>query len=55
MRYVSAPLGVGCDYCHEAAHFDSDDKPTKQRARNKIKMMVAINQEIFNGKREVTC
>ena len=55
MRYVSASLGVGCDYCHEADHFDSDDKPTKQRARNMMKMMFAINQDNFNGRREVTC
>jgi len=55
MRYVSASLGVGCDYCHEAEHFDNDDKPTKQRARNMMKMMFAINQDNFNGRREVTC
>src|ERR1700721_130533 len=55
MRYVSAALGVGCDYCHEADHFDNDDKPTKQRARNMMKMMFAINQDDFNGRREVTC
>src|ERR1700756_5882170 len=54
-RYVSASLGVGCDYCHEADHFDNDDKPTKQRARNMMKMMFAINQDNFNGRREVTC
>jgi photosynthetic reaction center cytochrome c subunit len=55
MRYVAAALGVGCDYCHEADHFDSDEKPTKQRARNMMKMIVAINQDNFNRKREVTC
>jgi hypothetical protein len=55
MRYISAALGVGCDYCHEAGHFDGDDKPTKQRARNMMKMMFAINQDNFNGQREVTC
>jgi photosynthetic reaction center cytochrome c subunit len=55
MRYVAAALGVGCDYCHEADHFDSDEKPTKQRARNMMKMIFAINQDNFNGKREVTC
>src|SRR5580704_14373447 len=55
MRYVSASLGVGCDYCHQANHFDNDDKPAKQRARNMMKMMFAINQDNFNGKREVTC
>src|SRR5580698_3935834 len=55
MRYVAASLGVGCDYCHQGDHFDNDDKPTKQRARNMMKMMFAINQDNFNGKREVTC
>ncbi len=55
MRYMAASLGVGCDYCHQADHFDNDDKPTKQRARNMMKMMFAINQDNFNGKREVTC
>ena len=55
MRYVSASLGVGCDYCHEADHFDRDDKPTKQRARNMMKMMFAIDQDNFNGRREVNC
>jgi hypothetical protein len=55
MRYVSAALGVSCDYCHETDHFDNDDKPTKQRARNMMKMMFAINQDNFNGRREVTC
>jgi photosynthetic reaction center cytochrome c subunit len=55
MRYMTAALGVGCDYCHDADHFDSDDKATKQRARNMMKMMFAINQDNFNGRREVTC
>ena len=55
MRYITAALGVGCDYCHEPDHFDNDDKPTKQRARNMMKMMFAINQDNFNGRREVTC
>jgi hypothetical protein len=49
MRYISAALGVGCDYCHEAGHFDGDDKPTKQRARNMMKMMFAINPTISTG------
>lgn len=55
MRYVAASLGVGCDYCHQADHFDNDDKPAKQQARNMMKMMFAINRDNFNGKREVTC
>src|ERR1700721_2507892 len=55
MRYVAASLGVGCDYCHQDDQFDTDHKPTKQQARNMMKMMFAINQDNFNGKREVTC
>ena len=55
MRYIIASLGVSCDYCHDAQHFDNDDKPTKQRARNMMKMMFAINSDNFNGRREVTC
>ena len=55
MRYITAALGVRCDYCHEAGHFDSDDKPAKLRARNMMKMMFAINKDNFNAHREVTC
>ncbi|MGH9747544.1 MAG: c-type cytochrome [Candidatus Acidiferrales bacterium] len=55
MRYMTAALGVRCDYCHEAKRFDSDDKPTKQRARNMMKMMFAINSDNFSGRRDVTC
>jgi photosynthetic reaction center cytochrome c subunit len=55
MRYMTAALGVRCDYCHEAEHFDGDDKPTKQRARNMMQMMFAIDKENFDGRREVTC
>jgi photosynthetic reaction center cytochrome c subunit len=55
MRYITAALGVRCDYCHDPKHFDNDDKPEKQRARNMMKMMFAINKDNFNGHREVTC
>lgn len=55
MRYISAALGVRCNYCHDTQHFDNDDKPEKQRARNMMRMMLSINKENFNGHREVTC
>ena len=55
MRYMTAALGVRCDYCHEAERFESDDKPTKQRAREMMKMMFAIDTDNFSGRREVTC
>ena len=55
MRYMTAALGVRCDYCHDAEHFDGDDKATKQTARKMMTMMFAINSANFNGQREVTC
>ena len=29
MQFVSASLGVGCDFCHVQGKFDQDDKKTK--------------------------
>jgi len=55
MRYISAALGVRCDYCHDPDHFDSDCKPEKETARKMMNMMFAINTENFKGHREVTC
>src|SRR5579862_2570215 len=42
MRYITFALGVRCDYCHIQDHFESDEKPTKKRARGMMKMMFAI-------------
>jgi len=55
MRYITAALGVECDYCHVPNHFDSDDKPHKLTARKMMTMMFAIDKDNFNGRREVTC
>lgn len=55
MRYITAALGVRCEFCHVEDHFDSDDKPEKGRARDMIKMMMAINADNFRNRREVTC
>jgi photosynthetic reaction center cytochrome c subunit len=55
MRYMTAALGVRCDYCHEEERFESDNKPTKQRTREMMKMMFAIDTDNFSGRREVTC
>jgi photosynthetic reaction center cytochrome c subunit len=35
--------------------FEKDDKKSKQTARKMIAMMLTINQENFDGNREVTC
>ncbi|HEX5426080.1 MAG TPA: c-type cytochrome [Candidatus Acidoferrales bacterium] len=55
MRYITAALGVECNYCHVPDHFDSDDKPHKLTARKMMTMMFAIDKDNFNGRREVTC
>jgi hypothetical protein len=55
MRYITAALGVRCDFCHVQDQFESDDKPEKGRAREMMKMMMAINADNFHNRREVTC
>jgi hypothetical protein len=55
MQFITASLGVECSFCHVENHFDQDDKKPKQMARKMMQMMAAINQQNFNGNREVTC
>jgi photosynthetic reaction center cytochrome c subunit len=60
MEFISASLGVECDFCHVAGpnhrlEFDKDDKKTKKTARAMMQMMFAINKNNFEGEREVTC
>lgn len=55
MQFVAASLGVECDFCHVQGAFDKDDKRTKKIARKMMGMMFAINQDNFDGEREVTC
>jgi photosynthetic reaction center cytochrome c subunit len=59
MQFMTASLGVECEYCHvRDSHnmvFDKDDKKSKVTARKMMEMMVAINKENFDGNREVTC
>jgi photosynthetic reaction center cytochrome c subunit len=55
MQFISASLGVACDFCHVAGKFDSDDKKPKQIARKMIVMTLAINKDNFDGRHEVTC
>ncbi|MBZ5564291.1 MAG: c-type cytochrome [Acidobacteriia bacterium] len=55
MQFISASLGVECEYCHVEHAFDKDDKPPKLAARKMMVMMFAINKENFAGRREVTC
>jgi hypothetical protein len=55
MQFVSASLGVGCDFCHVQGKFDLDDKKPKLTARKMMQMVAAINKDNFDGHREVTC
>ena len=55
MQFMSASLGVECEFCHVRDAFDKDDKQSKQTARRMIQMMVALDKDQFQGERAVTC
>ncbi|HVN20207.1 MAG TPA: c-type cytochrome, partial [Dongiaceae bacterium] len=55
MQFISASLGVECDFCHVDRQMDKDDKKEKQTARKMIAMELAINRANFDGKVQVTC
>jgi hypothetical protein len=50
MQFVTASLGVHCDFCHVERAFEKDDKETKQTARKMMRMMFAINEDNFDGR-----
>lgn len=54
MFFISASLGVECDFCHLEQR-EKDDKKAKQTARKMIQMQMAINKENFEGHTRVTC
>lgn len=55
MQFITASLGVRCDYCHVEHHFDQDDKEPKKTARKMMTMMFAINKDSFEGHPAVSC
>ena len=55
MQFISASLGVECEFCHVRDAFDKDDKQTKQTARRMMQMMFALDAGQFHGERAVTC
>jgi photosynthetic reaction center cytochrome c subunit len=55
MQFISASLGVECEFCHVQGAFEKDDKKPKQTARKMMEMMFAINADNFDRHREVTC
>ena len=55
MQFITASLGVECDYCHVQGASEKDDRTAKLVARKMMTMMFAINKDNFEGHREVTC
>src|SRR5438445_12565168 len=55
MQFITYSLGVECSFCHLEGTPEKDDKKPKQMARKMMQMMFAINQQNFEGTREVTC
>jgi photosynthetic reaction center cytochrome c subunit len=55
MQFISASLGVQCEFCHVHDAFDRDDKHSKQTARRMIQMTLAVNADQFHCERAVTC
>jgi photosynthetic reaction center cytochrome c subunit len=55
MQFIANSLGVECDFCHVENAFDKDDKDEKKIARKMMTMMFSINQQNFEGKKEVSC
>ena len=55
MQFITASLGVECEYCHVHGAMEKDDKKPKVTARKMITMMMAINKDNFEGRRDVTC
>jgi hypothetical protein len=45
----SKSLGVNCAHCHVEDQWEKDDKPTKQVAREMIKMAGAINNDYLKN------
>jgi hypothetical protein len=54
MAFISNSLGVTCLHCHTDV-YESDEKPMKDKARAMIRMMRAVNETQFGGRRAVTC
>ncbi|MHB8636153.1 MAG: photosynthetic reaction center cytochrome c subunit family protein [Fimbriimonadaceae bacterium] len=54
MQFMSASLGVDCDYCHVEDRA-SDEKEAKKTAREMIALQRDINERNFHGRNRVTC
>jgi len=55
MQFITASLGVQCEFCHVQQEMQKDDKKAKKTARAMMEMELAIDKNHFNGELEVTC
>lgn len=55
MQFISASLGVNCEFCHVPGKPEADDKGTKKTARMMMQMTATINKNAFNGRQQITC
>ncbi len=55
MQYITAALGVRCEFCHQEGNMASDQKRPKRAARKMMTMLFAIDKDNFNGRTEVSC
>src|SRR5271156_5955220 len=49
MQFISASLGVECEYCHVEHAMDKDDKKPKVIARKMMTMMMQIDADNFKN------
>ena len=55
MEYIVVATGIQCGNCHDIKQFDNDDKRDKKSARNMMKLTFALDDTLFNGRRQMTC
>ena len=55
MSALTGLLGVSCDYCHIPNHWEAEDKPAKQIARQHFKLIGQVNAVYFKGENKVSC
>ncbi|MBI3718419.1 MAG: c-type cytochrome [Sphingobacteriales bacterium] len=49
MSYWGEALGVSCTHCHNPANWASDEKQTKQIARDMYQLRVTVNEDILKN------
>jgi hypothetical protein len=54
MAVMANSLGVTCAHCH-TNEWESDEKPSKERARRMLRMTLGMNRDFYEGKTVVTC